>query len=113
MPAPLPERGGARGLGTPHVERRRPRRVAVGAERLGIERIAEAAAAPVDRGLDADLVLARTRRAAIAEEVVALRVRLDPRRRLVERGRDLRPILVEDRSVAADGRQLALVDLGA
>src|SRR5262249_46987037 len=59
------------------VERRFLRRVAVGAEAGRVEVVAQRARSPLGVGLHRDVVLARARRAAVAEQVVALRVGLD------------------------------------
>src|SRR5262245_3189121 len=101
-PSEAPVGGGLRrrGLfgraGPSHVERRLARGIAVGPEAARVELVAQGTARALDRGPDRYLVLAGTRRTAIAEQVIALGVGLDARGRLVERGGDLRPVLVQD-----------------
>src|SRR5688572_27507978 len=98
---------------TPRVERRRAVRIAVRPEAARIELVLEVARLALRRRLDAHDVLAGARGAAVTEQVVALRERLDPRSHLLEGGADLPAVLVQHGTVATDRAKLAAVDLGA
>src|SRR5262249_47027654 len=97
-----------------HVERRRLIGIAVRREPGRIELIFEISVRAVLRhGLDPKLMFGRTRRRAVAEQVVPLGVALDARRNLIERLLDRLRVGFQHRAVAADGGELTLVYLGA